>query len=127
MDDKSRNDLISKGVSFQDASRASMRYIEVNKDKLLKSIEATCYSSYYDKTTGQYKTSFKEDNIKMSGGLKDMIKIAMIHRAYAFIINNSTDDDDVEQVNNNQNQEQEQPIIKEAKAVNDEYADNDIE
>ena len=63
----------------------------------------------------------------MSGGLQDMIKIAMIHRAYAFIINNSTDDDDVEQVNNNQNQEQEQPIIKEAKAVNDEYADNDIE
>lgn len=127
MDDKSRNDLISKGVSFQDASRASMRYIEVNKDKLLKSIEATCFSSYYDKTTGQYKTSFKEDNIKMSGGLKDTIKIAMIHRAYAFIINNSTDDDDVEQVNDNQNQEAEQPIIKEAKAVNDEYADDDIE
>jgi hypothetical protein len=51
----------------------------------------------------------------------------MIHRAYAFIINNSTDDDDVEQVNNNQNQEPEQPVVKEAKAVNDEYADDDIE
>ena len=115
LDEKKFNNLLKNGVPYNNARMMSIVYIEVNKDRLIASLKA----SLKDKKAFEFNGS----SIKLASGLKGIIDILMVHRAYNYIVNNSLDDDWLEQQPNNEEKQEEQEI-KEVNSVD--LADRDI-